>query len=209
MEDLAERVARLESYCETFEPIRIDFASIVGEEKWSEHWGNHAEIIKMMRRSQATSDEIRAAILAALPGLKDGKGQAAPQVLQKAPAKPEANGVHHHAGETLKVGEIAKLVLGPYLQSPRCPHADIDLLSDPSYSREALGMSFPILVECTEGDKDEKRFVNGHPRYYADALHIDDRLYLLTKEWKASHRRRLVDWLSSRGVDTNIAEIER
>ena len=36
-------------------------------------------------------------------------------------------------------------------------------------------MNFPILVECTEGDKDEKRFVNGHPRYYADALVINDR----------------------------------
>ena len=67
-------------------------------------------------------------------------------------------------------------------------------------------MNFPILVECTEDDKDEKRFVNGHPRYYADALVINDRLYLLTKEWKTGHRRRLIDWLLTRGMDVDTSK---
>lgn len=204
--DLDERVTRLESYCEAFEPLWIDLASIVGKEKWSEHWSNHAEIVTMMRKSQVISDEIRAIILDALPEFEGGKKQEISLVHQNTLAKPTVTTPHSQSEKTLKVGEVARLILGPYLQSSQCPRVDIDSLVNPTYSREVFGMNFPILVECTEGDKDEKRFVNGHPRYYADALVINDRLYLLTKEWKTGHRRRLIDWLLTRGVNVDTSK---
>ena len=192
--DLAERVSRLDAYCETFQPIKLDFKSIVGETKWAEHWKNHADLILMMRRSQVVSDEIRHLILSATPSF----GETAPFEMETTEHVNQSKIADE--SKAIKVGEIVKQILAPYIQSSICPQEDIELLSDPAYSKDAFGVSFPIILQCTEDNMQEKRLVNGRPRYYADALVVNGQLYLLTKEWKARNKQRLTEWLESRGV---------
>ena len=57
--DLDERMRRLEEYERTFEPVRIDFAAVVGAERWERHWKNCEELHAAMRACQQSADELR------------------------------------------------------------------------------------------------------------------------------------------------------
>lgn len=59
---LQERIERLERYKLTFEPMRIDFREIVGDELWDEHWRNYGAVIKAMEDARETSDKVKAQI---------------------------------------------------------------------------------------------------------------------------------------------------
>lgn len=61
--DLEERIERLKEYEKQFVPTKYDFKTIVGEKLWKEHMDNLDEIIKMMKKAQITSDEIKRVIV--------------------------------------------------------------------------------------------------------------------------------------------------
>lgn len=64
--DLEERIERLERYEETFEPVRIDFKEIVGDELWDEHWRNYEAVITAMEEARETSDIVKKLIAQAV-----------------------------------------------------------------------------------------------------------------------------------------------
>lgn len=64
--DLQDRIGRLERYETTFEPMRIDFREIVGDELWDEHWHNYEAVITAMEDARATSDKVRELIAQAV-----------------------------------------------------------------------------------------------------------------------------------------------
>ena len=57
--DIKERAAALERYEQWTRPIQVDFAAIVGEELWAQHWANHQALLRQMREAEATVDLIR------------------------------------------------------------------------------------------------------------------------------------------------------
>ncbi len=59
------RVARLENFEKQSKPVKLDFESIVGTERWQEHWDNCERILELMRDSQILSDVIKDEIMAA------------------------------------------------------------------------------------------------------------------------------------------------
>jgi hypothetical protein len=59
---LKERATRLCAYEEWETPTHIDFASVVGEELWAQHWRNHAGIIQAMRDAEITVELIRSRV---------------------------------------------------------------------------------------------------------------------------------------------------
>lgn len=62
--DIEERAAVLERYEQWTRPIQVDFAAIVGEELWAQHWANHRALLHQMREAEATVDLIRDRIAA-------------------------------------------------------------------------------------------------------------------------------------------------
>ena len=60
--DLEGRIARLEEYERTFEPVRLDFESIVGPELWGAHWKNLERVHEVMKQCQEHSDLVKRAI---------------------------------------------------------------------------------------------------------------------------------------------------
>lgn len=64
--DIEERAAVLERYEQWTRPIQVDFAAIVGEELWAQHWANHRALLHQMREAEATVDLIRDRIAAQL-----------------------------------------------------------------------------------------------------------------------------------------------
>lgn len=57
--DIEERAAVLERYERWTRPIHVDFAEIVGEELWAQHWANHRALLRQMREAETTVDLIR------------------------------------------------------------------------------------------------------------------------------------------------------
>ncbi len=56
---LQDRADRLTAYEQWQTPTRVDFAAVVGEELWEQHWRNHAGILLAMRDAEATVELIR------------------------------------------------------------------------------------------------------------------------------------------------------
>ncbi len=57
--DLAERVARLQSYEAWRQPRKIDFATVVGPEMWERHRQNWRSVLELLKKSQELASEIR------------------------------------------------------------------------------------------------------------------------------------------------------
>lgn len=64
--DLDKRIVVLERYENWGEPTHVDFAQMVGEELWDQHWANHAALLDQMRAAEKVVDLIRARITDAL-----------------------------------------------------------------------------------------------------------------------------------------------
>lgn len=60
--DIDERIRRLENYENWGEPTLIDFESVVGKEKWRQHWANWELVQSTMREAQELATEIRQTI---------------------------------------------------------------------------------------------------------------------------------------------------
>ncbi len=59
VEDLDERIRRIEVFERTFHRRQIDLDKLVPKELWDTHWRNHDHLPAVMRESQETADKIR------------------------------------------------------------------------------------------------------------------------------------------------------
>ena len=64
--DLDKRIVVLERYESWGEPTRIDFAQMVGEELWDQHWANHVALLDQMRDAEKVVELIRARVTEAM-----------------------------------------------------------------------------------------------------------------------------------------------
>jgi len=60
--DLSDRIERLIAYERWRDVQPIDFAAIVGEEVWAQHWANWRRVLEVMRESQEFAAGVRARI---------------------------------------------------------------------------------------------------------------------------------------------------
>ncbi|MGO4102584.1 HNH endonuclease [Leifsonia sp. YAF41] len=65
---LEERANRLAAYEMWESPTLIDFASVVGDQLWAQHWRNHAAILQAMRDAETTVELIRALVATSRTG---------------------------------------------------------------------------------------------------------------------------------------------
>lgn len=65
--DLDERISRISEYEERFQPVRLDFEAVVGEDAWAGYWEAHARLVEEMRICDEIASGIREAIADALP----------------------------------------------------------------------------------------------------------------------------------------------
>ena len=57
---LSDRIKRLTEYEEKYIPVKMDFESIVGKERWEKHWANCERLHQIMKEYQQFSDELKA-----------------------------------------------------------------------------------------------------------------------------------------------------
>jgi hypothetical protein len=66
LQDVAERIARVEAYERWRPPTRIDFEALVGKETWEHLWSLSTAINLQLREAQAVADAIRSRVDASL-----------------------------------------------------------------------------------------------------------------------------------------------
>lgn len=59
VEDIDDRVLRLEEFENWREPTHVDFAAIVPRHLWELHWENHAKLLAEMREAELVAAQIR------------------------------------------------------------------------------------------------------------------------------------------------------
>jgi hypothetical protein len=69
IEDVSERVKRLEVYESSKAPTRMDFAAIVGEDVWAQHQNNLERVQSLMRESQELAAKINVRVANAYKAL--------------------------------------------------------------------------------------------------------------------------------------------
>lgn len=62
--DIEARAAALERYERWTRPTRVDFAALVGDGLWAEHWANHRALLNQMKAAEVVVEQIRERIAA-------------------------------------------------------------------------------------------------------------------------------------------------
>lgn len=74
-----------------------------------------------------------------------------------------------------KIGQLARMVFGPMLESGAASEEEITLLQEAYYSKETLHLNYPALVAADS---------NYDPaRYYSNSLFIRGKLYKMCNDW--------------------------
>lgn len=60
--DLEERISRITRYEERFQPVKLDFETIVGKDPWKEYWDAYVHLVEEMRCCDKIASRIRKAI---------------------------------------------------------------------------------------------------------------------------------------------------
>lgn len=91
----------------------------------------------------------------------------------------------------LKVGQLARFVLGPMLEKGMANELEIKWMQEAEYCKETFGLQYPLLIK-TNADKKESR-------YYATPLYINGERYRMCSEWfetEANDDRTLLEkWI--------------
>ena len=56
--DIQDRMEKLERYENNEVPTKVDFVTLVGKEKWDQHWKNWEVVQETMREAQVLATEI-------------------------------------------------------------------------------------------------------------------------------------------------------
>ena len=91
------------------------------------------------------------------------------------------------AYDEMKIGQIARTVLRDLIESKDIKDPVITKLQDPVYSKDVLGVKYPVLV--AEGSAFDPN------RYYAAPIEIKGKKFYLTNDWYEKNRDKLIDWI--------------
>ncbi len=95
--------------------------------------------------------------------------------------------------EEMKIGEVARFVLKPLLESGKISEQEIENLKDANYCKKTFGLFVPMLVPYSK----KKVY-----RYYSPTtiLTIYEKQYLLTNDWYEDAQRHqlkpLLTWIA-------------
>ena len=103
----------------------------------------------------------------------------------------ENSGDREKAYEELKIGKLARIIMGSILESGTVSEQEIKNLQTVEYSHDVLGITYPCLA-LADSEFDRKR-------YYIDPIHIRGKAYYLCSQWfeKATDNDRpyLIAWI--------------
>lgn len=104
---------------------------------------------------------------------------------------------------SIKIGVTAKRIFEELSNMNTLSDLEINNLCDSNYSKQILGLPFPVLMKF-KGDEDDA-FVNGRRRYYSETVTFNNKEYLLCNHWVEDKREMLVKWHQdlAKGIKAN------
>ncbi len=116
IKNIDTKIARLSDFEKWGEPINVDFESIVGIEKWEQHWRNCELLHEQMYDSQKLSDEIKNLVQAFIS--KEARPIRSPNVQPRVgTTTPTPKGAENWSAQ--RVGLIAQTALRQILESKK------------------------------------------------------------------------------------------
>lgn len=182
-------ITRLEKYEIWSRPVKVNFEELVGENVWNEHWENWKRLLKMMKKSQILSDQIKATIEERIDvgaGVKPMESAMRRKEIALAPSFTNR-----------KIAEIVRGELKNILVRNQVPMEKIVVMQTLKYSKQQFNLNFPLLKEVDES-KDlymQRLDHKERSRYYKDPLTIHGKRYFLTSQWYEYNRKFLLNWL--------------
>lgn len=107
------------------------------------------------------------------------------------------------ANEDLKVGRYIKYYLHNFFNRIMIPDELLYKLQDKDYSKEMIGLNYPLLVRIEPGeDYREKITISGSSRYWTDTLiKINGGYYYICNDWyegeKRNNRIKFNQWIKA------------
>ena len=111
-----------------------------------------------------------------------------------------------------KIGALVRTEMTRLILENRLSKAAIDQLESKEWCRATFHISHPFLKEINSSLPLKSQLVdhNGYLRYWNKIYSIDDKEYVLCKEWYESNRKHFLSWLSktkdSQAVDSKYHE---
>ena len=91
----------------------------------------------------------------------------------------------------LKVGELAKRLIGKALVDRRITEEEIALLHDKNYSKRLFPQNYyPVLADSVDAHRGKSKTT----RYYKDPVIIDGREIFVSSQWFEDDRDNLLEW---------------
>ncbi|MEH7226658.1 HNH endonuclease [Bacillus sp. JJ1566] len=203
VDNLGLIITRLENFEKWSKPIKVNFEEIVGEEVWNEHWANWERLIKMMKKSQLLSDNIKETI-------KDSVNHEPSIKPIKTPITRNDKSELNEKNNNRKVSVIVKGELKDILVSEHLPLEKIELFQTLKYSKQQFNLNFPLLKEVDE-TKDlqfQKQDSKGRSRYYKDPIYIYGKRYFLCSQWYDHNLVYLLSWIEKNSIKKNVEKID-
>ncbi len=69
IKDITNRIENLRTFENWGNPIKVDFESLVGKEKWEQHWENWEQVQSTMKHAQELATKIKKIIASSYAGL--------------------------------------------------------------------------------------------------------------------------------------------
>lgn len=85
-----------------------------------------------------------------------------------------------------KIGKYVRKTIEDYLKEGILSKEDIDNLTDKTYSNENFGISEPVLLEVSDGEKKD--------RYWKGPIDVNNKKYVICSEWYEKMRDKFNDW---------------
>jgi hypothetical protein len=102
-----------------------------------------------------------------------------------------------------KIGRIAKNFFKKMLSDEIFSEDEISWFLNKTYSRDRLGIDFPLIVENYENTFDEK----GRKRYYSDSIKYKNRDYYICSQWYDYNREKLIQYITNRLNDEERSDL--
>ena len=100
-------------------------------------------------------------------------------------------------GSRKKIGELVQSTMKKFFYSGRLTNSDIELLTQPEYSKRTFNLNSCVLKEVDSSlPEDEQRMdARGYKRFYREALSKNGKRYLLSSQWlEERHRSPFEAW---------------
>jgi len=110
-----------------------------------------------------------------------------------------------------KIGAVVRNYMRELIELGIIKGQTLQNLQSSQWCRNRLHISHPLLKQLdeTKSVKEQLRDANGYLRYWKDVHEIDEKKYVICKEWYEEHRIHFLDWIKTLKLDVDSEDLQK